>query len=735
MVGQTLGHYRILEKLGEGGMGVVYRAEDASLNRQVALKVLAPAFARDRERLERFQREAEALAALDHPNIVTVYNVETIGDVHFLAMELIDGETLAEIIPRSGMVLHKFFNSAIPLANALSKAHEGGVIHRDFKPSNAMLSRDGVIKVLDFGLAKIQSPASDMTSTRATTEWLTGEGSLLGTLPYMSPEQLRGEPVDHRSDIFSLGIVLYQMTTGQPPFRGKSSAEIQSAILRDQPPAVDKVRHDLPHHIGRIINGCLEKDPDDRYQSAKDVSNELTWLRNELTTADVEVPDQSKEQPVRRSRSVWAAAAAVLLAIIAIAVAARLVWSPEPSRSWSDSEQVVDPQARLFFKQAKNYERRGDARAHLENAVQLYRQALEREPENPHLEAHLANLLIRLQLSHKDSARVAEARDLAGAALASAPDDSCVWVAQGRVQLHDHAYGTARDSALEAIEREPRNTRAHVLLAESLYGLGEEDAAIETLRSAVSMEEGYVWAHPTLARLLFHGGRYDEAAIEYKKILMVLPDSPNALNNLGVIHMWTKNYEEAEELFKRSLRLQPDYMPAMNLGTVYFYMGRLQDAIESYQEAYDRDPDKALVHANLAEAYEQIGAEKLAQHWYQSALETYDREFVANPPPAEKISERAVCAAKLGRFDDAIGGIVEAMAVAENDQVEPDSTVLFHAAKVYALAGRRSETLNFTEQAVGANYPRQQFQDEPIFASIRDDPEFRAALSADAAPR
>jgi len=735
MVGQTLGHYRILEKLGEGGMGVVYRAEDTSLNRQVALKVLAPAFARDRERLERFQREAEALAALDHPNIVTVYNVETIDDVHFLAMELIVGETLAEIIPRSGMVLHKFFNSAIPLADALSKAHEGGVVHRDFKPSNAMLSRDGVIKVLDFGLAKIQSPAGDVASTRATTEWLTGEGRLLGTLPYMSPEQLRGDPVDHRSDIFSLGIVLFQMTTGQPPFRGKSSAEIQSAILRDQPPAVDKVRHDLPHHIGRIINGCLEKDPDDRYQSAKDVSNELVWLRNELTTAEVEVPDQPEQQPTRRSGSVWVRAAAVLLAIVAIAVVARLVWSPEPSRSWSDEEQVVDPQARLFFEQAKTYERRGDARSHLENAVQLYRQALEREPENPHLEAHLANLLIRLQLSHKDAAQVEEARNLAGAALASAPEDSCAWVAQGRVQLHDNAYGAARESALEAIEREPRNTRAHVLLAESLYGLGEEDAAIEKLRSAVNMEEGYVWAHPTLARLLFHGGRYDEAAIEYKKILTVLPDSPNALNNLGVIRMWNKNYEEAEELFQRALRLQPDYMAAMNLGTVYFYMGRMQEAIGAYQEAYDLDPDIALVQTNLAEAYEQIGAETLAQHWYQSALETYDREFVANPPPAEKISERAVCAAKLGRFDDAIGGIVQAIAVAENDQVEPDSVVLFHAAKVYALAGRRSETISFAQQAVGANYPRQQFLDEPIFASIRNDPEFRQALLADEGPR
>ncbi|MEJ2084318.1 MAG: protein kinase, partial [Acidobacteriota bacterium] len=705
MVGQTLGHYRILEKLGEGGMGEVYRAEDLDLKRQVALKVLAPELATNLERLERFRREAQVLAALEHPNIVNVHSVESVDGLHFLTMELIDGETLAEAIPRQGMTLRQLFSSAIPMADALSKAHERGIVHRDFKPTNVMLTREGMVKVLDFGLAKIESLEESRFDSRAATEVLTGEGRILGTPSYMSPEQLKGEPVDHRSDIFSLGIVLYQAATGHRPFGGNSSAEVQSAILRDTPTPVDKIRRDAPHHLGRIINGCLEKDREDRYQSAKDVRNDLTRLRTELTSAEVEVPDQPEQLPAKRSGRTWARAAAVLLATVAIAVAARLVLAPESSRNWPDSVQVVDPQARLFFEQAKNYERRGDARTHLENAVQLYRQALAREPENPHLEAHLANLLIRLQLSHKDAARVEEARTLAQAALAAAPEDSCAWVAQGRVQWNDHAYGAARESALEAIEREPRNTRAHVLLAESLYGLGEEDAAVEKLRSAVNMEGGYVWAHPTLARLLFHSGRYDEAAIEYKKILAVLPDSPNALNNLGVIQMWNKNYEEAEELFKRSLRLQPDYMAAMNLGTVYFYMGRMQEAIGAYQEAYDLDADIALVQTNLAEAYEQIGAETLAQHWYQSALETYDREFAANPPPAEKISERAVCAAKLGRFDDAIAGIVQAVAAAKNDQVEPDSTVLFHAAKVYALAGRRSETISFAEQAVGANYP------------------------------
>jgi len=217
MVGQTLGHYKILELLGKGGMGEVYRAEDTTLDREVALKILPPELAESQERLDRFQREAKTLAALDHPNIVHIYTVEEADGVRFLTMHLVEGKQLSELIPKGGMSLDRIFDLAIPLADALATAHEKGVIHRDLKPANIMVTDEGRVKVLDFGLAKLQHDLHTPVATELPTEPLTEEGRIVGTMPYMSPEQLEGAEIDSRSDVFSLGVILYEMATGERP--------------------------------------------------------------------------------------------------------------------------------------------------------------------------------------------------------------------------------------------------------------------------------------------------------------------------------------------------------------------------------------------------------------------------------------------------------------------------------------------------------------------------------------
>ena len=289
VVGQTLSHYRILEKLGAGGMGEVYLAEDTSLKRQVALKVLSPDLTANQERLKRFQREAELLAALNHPNIVTLYSVEEAGGVRFLTMELVEGKTLLDSLPKQGVVLEQFFDIALPLADALCAAHERGIVHRDLKPGNVMMTEQGAVKILDFGLAKLYTADHQPLDTRASTELITKEGRIVGTVPYMSPEQIQGKPVDDRSDIFSLGIILYQVATGRKPFRGDSAVELASSILRDTPVPVDDLKSGLPHQLGRIIRYCLEKDPERRYQTAKDLRNELEDLKREVTSQDFEI--------------------------------------------------------------------------------------------------------------------------------------------------------------------------------------------------------------------------------------------------------------------------------------------------------------------------------------------------------------------------------------------------------------------------------------------------------------
>ncbi len=344
MIGETLSHYKILDKLGAGGMGEVYLAEDTTLKRQVALKVLPPDLAADQERLERFQREAEILAALDHPNIVTVFTVEQEGDIPFLTMQLVEGKPLSQSIPNGGMPLDRIFEIAIPLADALAAAHEKGIIHRDLKPANIMVTDEGRVKVLDFGLAKLWQEVEAPLSTELPTEPLTEEGRIIGTMPYMSPEQLEGKEIDARSDIFSLGVLLYEMGTGRRPFKGDSPASLISSILKDTPRDVDEIRESLPHRLGRIIQHCLRKEPQLRFQTARDVRNQLTELREELDFASkLDKAGFPEKRASRRILGSKLALSALLLLVVLLFATIALLMSPGKNKAaaLSDTDVVL----------------------------------------------------------------------------------------------------------------------------------------------------------------------------------------------------------------------------------------------------------------------------------------------------------------------------------------------------------------------------------------------------------
>jgi serine/threonine protein kinase/tetratricopeptide (TPR) repeat protein len=275
--GTKLAAYEIQSPLGAGGMGEVYRATDTKLGRDVALKVLPAEMALDPERLARFRREAKVLAQLDHPNIVTIHSVEESDGLHFLTMQLVEGQPLDRLIPELGLPVEQIVEIAGALADALAAAHEKGIVHRDLKPTNVMVTSEGRVKVLDFGLAK-DVRGSNLDNATLTSASHTQMGVVMGTPAYMSPEQTSGRPLDHRTDIFSLGVVLHEMATGRRPFQGTSSAELISAILRDTPPSVTDSRSDLPIDLARVIRRCLEKDPRHRLQTARDVSNEFRDL-------------------------------------------------------------------------------------------------------------------------------------------------------------------------------------------------------------------------------------------------------------------------------------------------------------------------------------------------------------------------------------------------------------------------------------------------------------------------
>ena len=291
MIGQTLAHYKVLEKIGSGGMGDVYLAEDTKLDRKVALKILPPELAESEERRARFKREAKALAALDHPNIVQVFSVEEAEGIHFITMQLVHGKTLTELLPKNGFPLNKFFEVAIPLADAVAAAHQEGITHRDLKPDNAMVGEDGRVKVLDFGLAKPTSGfVGGETESALPTAAKTAEGMIVGTLNYMSPEQAQGKTVDARSDIFSLGVVFYEMLTGRRPFGGDNPASVLSSIIKDEPPSLADIDSEFPRDLVKIVRRCLAKEPLRRFQSAIDLHNDLEELKQDVASGEVSAP-------------------------------------------------------------------------------------------------------------------------------------------------------------------------------------------------------------------------------------------------------------------------------------------------------------------------------------------------------------------------------------------------------------------------------------------------------------
>jgi serine/threonine protein kinase/tetratricopeptide (TPR) repeat protein len=594
VIGETLHHYTIVGRLGKGGMGEVYVAEDAKLKRRVALKILPSDLAEGPRRRARFEREAQIVAALNHANIVTIYSVEEARGIHFFTMELVDGKTLTESIPTGGLPLDRLLEIAIPLTDAVSAAHRSGILHRDLKPDNVMIDREGRLKVLDFGLAKPQGTLESDEGKVATAS-VTLEGKIMGTLAYMSPEQAEGKPVDARSDVFSLGTILYEMSTGRKPFVGDTSISTITAILRDEPDPVTELNPRVPRQLGRIVQLCLAKEPDQRYQTALDIRNELRQLQKEAYSGEwtavpsAESPARSPSLPRR-----WA----VIATLVAVVAVAALLWTM--SRDGEDSapagtivgadtsvgiigfENLSDPDdpervGRMLTSMVTTHltETGGLTVASTPKVLSARRQVTGQE-------------------SHRfDTARATEVAREAGVEImlvgqvAQVGDDLIL-----TAELVDVDTG----DTLGSIHREARSTAELFTLAAAIAGeirsqLGAGvDELVESrfdLADALT-DSPRAYRHYAAGETLLHQGRYREATEELFHATREDPTFALARYRLGLALWWDNRDTEAYQVLQdgrpHTERL-PEHWRAAYGGILGFVKGEIDAACELLQRA------------------------------------------------------------------------------------------------------------------------------------------------------
>jgi eukaryotic-like serine/threonine-protein kinase len=589
MLGSRLGHYEVRGRLGAGGMGEVFRVHDTRLGRDVALKVLCPEVTADAERRDRFLREARLLAALDHPGIVTVHSIEEEGGVRFLTMQLVEGETLDELIPQDGMPFDRYFEIAVPLAEAVAAAHERGIVHRDLKPANVMRSHKGRIKVLDFGLAKLYEPPRTSIDGRAPTDLRTQEGVVLGTLPYMAPEQIEGGELDARTDVFALGVVLYEMATGRRPFSGPTPAALRSSILETRPPDPGALRSGLPRPLGRLLRSCLERDPRRRPASAVSVRDDLREASSGL------------ERVASSSGGGGAAARATPSSIAVLPFASLSADKDDEYFADGVAEEIINALGRLpdlrVAARTSTFAFKGKPEDLREIGEKLgvgsvLEGSVRRAGKRLRIAAQLVDVASGYQLWSERYDRelddVFEIQDQIARSIAARFETSLESGASKQVE-----QGQRDVAAFEAY------ARARGLLAQRTEPALRR--AIDHFRDATDRDPTYAlaWSGMATATVMFidyYGGAEPDAQIAgaqeaVNRALALAPELPEAHATLGLLHYRRRDGPGAMRELERSVELRPSYADGHSLlGWVGMLVGRLDTAMTATRRAIELDP-------------------------------------------------------------------------------------------------------------------------------------------------
>ena len=790
MLNRQIKHYRLLEKLGSGGMGEVYRAEDSLLQRQIALKVLSPERAAELQNLERFKREAVSVAALNHPSIVTIYSVEEQEGLHFLTMELVQGQTLTGIIQPGGMPLRRLVEVALPLAEALEAAHGQGIVHRDLKPDNVMLSRDGRVKVLDFGIAKSARAATVMDNQPPRDATLTQAGLIIGTPAYMSPEQIVGEPVDHRADLFTFGVLLYEMATGQRPFPGSTASEVFPAVLRDTPPPPSSLNPQIPAVIDELIAGCLEKDPGRRVQSATALRERLQSLLLEISASRLLPAAGRKPARWKSPRSV-----AGILGVLGIGAAALLLawlgWRLAPHRKTVTPGEDHRPGLAVLplgnFSNDPEYFADGmtDALISSLSSIQgvrvISRQSVMRYKKSseplPRIAQELGvDMIVQGSVIHSGN------RLRINAQLIRAQPEQQIWSQSYERDLRDVL--TLQSEVARAISEEiqvklepgdqkrlaaarPVDPQAYDAYLQGRYAANRRTAggltsAVRYLQEALDRDSRFALAHAGLANAYSLSAIYGvvsppeafaKARHHADAALEIDPDLGDAYVSLGIIHLFADlDWTAAESNFRRAIALNPNNSTAHHFYTIYLMArGRDQEAGDELRRATELDPLSTVVNLNQGYLAARNGHPAEALKYFQKAqalapdsntVYVYfaglyrqqgrsDLEFLSFRKALElrfpEIMPAVDEAYKKGGRTAALLSAAGALEKLAKKQLLPPEEI----ARVYVELGDKGKALDFLEQSYERGFPG-----AVLFASnqdlewdvLRHEPRFRALV-------